>query len=108
VRPQPRGQVQIVTTTNRPYTLPGGAPGTYTFDTSVLSFKCCAVQAGDIVTVDNRGTTTPDPYVWFAANPALTTFSHTSGGDSQNAGVLWTGTPHPGFEALLQVVEQPS
>lgn len=108
VRPQPDGTVKVVTTTNPPYTLPGGKPGTYTFDTSALSFACCKVQAGDIVTADNRGTGTPDPYVWFAARSGFTTFSHTSGGLSQNPGMVWTGTPHDGYELLLQVVEQPS
>jgi hypothetical protein len=109
VRPQPDGQVKVITTTNPPYMLPGNAPGTYTFATSALSFKCCAVQPGDVVTVDNKGTPTPDPYVWFAASASSTTFSHTWGAaDSQNAGMLWAGTPHAGFETLLQVVEQPS
>jgi fructose-1-phosphate kinase PfkB-like protein len=73
-----------------------------------VSFACCKVQAGDLVTVDNSGTLTPNAYVWFAARPDMTTLSHTSNGDSQNAGMVWAPLPHPGYEVLLQVVMQPS
>lgn len=107
VRPQPDGQVKVITTTDPPYPLPAGKAGTYAFDTSALGFKCCKVQAGDIVTVDNRGTPTPDAYVWFAAVPGSTTFLHTRS-PNQDAGMLWTGTAQGGYEVLLQVVEQPS
>jgi hypothetical protein len=34
-------------------------------------------------------------------------FSHSAGGDSQSAGVVWTPIVHPGYETLVQVVEQP-
>ena len=79
----------------------------HTYPTSGLSFVCCKVQAGDIITVDNSGTTTPNAYVWFAARSDMTTFSHTSNGDSQNAGVVWAPITHAGYEVLLQVVLQP-
>lgn len=46
-------------------------------------------------------------YVWFAARPGTTTYSHTSGGDSQNAGVVWRPITHPGYDTLVQVVMQP-
>ena len=55
----------------------------------------------------NSGTTTQNAYVWFARSPATTTFSHTSNGDSQNAGVVWRPIEHDGYETLLQVVMQP-
>jgi hypothetical protein len=107
VRPHPDGQVEVQTTTNPVYPLPGGTPGVVTYSTSVLSFTCCKAKAGDIVTVDNSGTTVRDPYTWFAAKPGSTTFSHTMGGDSQNKGVLWRGVPNAGYEVLLQVTMQP-
>jgi hypothetical protein len=107
VRPQPDGTVVVVTTTNPIYPLNAHDAGVHVYPTSALSFVCCKVQAGDIVTVDNSGTTTPGAYVWFAARPDMTTLSHTSGGDSQNAGVVWAGLAHPGYEVLLQVVLQP-
>ena len=105
-RPQPDGKLKVITTTDPPYTLPAGKAGTYEFNTSALGFKCCKVAKGDIVTVGNRGNPTDSAYVWFAAVPGATTLLHT--GSGQNAGDLWTGTPHDGYEVLLQVVEQPS
>jgi len=108
VRPRGDGTVAVVTTTNPVFPLQAHDAGVHVYPTSAVSFPCCKVQAGDIVTVDNSGTTTPGAYVWFAASPAATTFSHTSGGDSQNAGVVWAPITHPGYEVLLQVVLQPS
>jgi hypothetical protein len=107
VRPSAGGTVTVVTTTNPVYPLPAHDAGTHTYATSALSFACCKVKQGDIVTVDNSGTTTPGAYVWFAAAPGMTTFSHTSGGDSQNAGAVWTPITHPGYETLLQVTLAP-
>lgn len=107
VRPNGDGTVTVVTTTNPVYPLQAHDAGVHTYSTSSLSFKCCKVQKGDIVTVDNSGTTTRDAYVWFAAAPGITTFSHTSNGLSQNAGVVWTPIEHPGYETLVQVVVQP-
>lgn len=107
VRPNGDGTVTVVTTTNPVYPLAAHDAGVHTYSTSSLSFKCCKVQKGDIVTVDNSGTTTRDAYVWFAAAPGVTTFSHTSGGLSQNAGVVWRPIEHPGYETLVQVVLQP-
>jgi hypothetical protein len=107
VRPRGDGTVVVITTTNPIYPLKAHDPGVHAYPTSGLSFVCCKVQAGDIITVDNSGTTTPDAYVWFAAQPGTTTFSHTSNGDSQNAGVVWSPITHAGYEVLLQVVLQP-
>jgi hypothetical protein len=107
VRPNGDGTVTVVTTTNPVYPLKAHDAGVHTYATSDLSFKCCKVQKGDIVTVDNSGTTTPNAYVWFAAAPGVTTFSHTSNGLSQNAGVVWAPVEHPGYETLVQAVVQP-
>jgi hypothetical protein len=107
VRPRGDGTVVVITTTNPIYPLKAHDPGVHTYPTSGLSFVCCKVQAGDIITVDNSGTTTQDAYVWFAAQPGTTTFSHTSNGDSQNAGVVWAPITHAGYEVLLQVALQP-
>ncbi|HEV7496166.1 hypothetical protein [Baekduia sp.] len=107
VRPQGDGTVVVVTTTNPVYPLAAHDAGVHTYPTSGLSFACCKVKAGDIVTVDNSGTTTPGAYVWFAARSDMTTLSHTSNGDSQNAGVVWSPITHAGYEVLLQVVLQP-
>src|SRR3954451_9416728 len=85
VRPQPDGRVKVITTTNPPFLVPGGSPGVYTVKTSTFSFRCCAVQEGDIVTVDNRGAgETESPYVWFARKPGFTAFSHMEPGVSQD------------------------
>jgi hypothetical protein len=107
VRPSPDGTVTVVTTTNPIFPLAAHDAGVHTYPTSGLSFVCCKAKKGDIVTVDNSGTTTRDAYVWFAPRADMTTFSHTSNGDSQNAGVVWSPITHPGYETLLQVVEQP-
>jgi hypothetical protein len=107
VRPSAAGTVTVVTTTNPVYPLEAHDPGVHTYSTSGLSFTCCKVEKGDIVTVDNSGTTTPGAYVWFAARPDTTTFSHSAGGDSQNVGMVWTPITHPGYDTLVQVVEQP-
>jgi hypothetical protein len=107
VRPSAGGTVTVVTTTNPVYPLRAHDAGVHTYSTSGLSFACCKVKKGDIVTVDNSGTTTPRAYVWFAERRDMTTFSHSAGGDSQNAGVVWTPIAHPGYETLVQVVEQP-
>jgi hypothetical protein len=113
VRPRPDGQVTVITTTNPVYPLKAHDASVHTYLTSALSFACCKVQAGDIVTIDNSGTTTPKAYVWFAASPGVTTFSHTTPpgtntGHGQDAGQVWAGTAHDGYEVLLQVVLQPS
>ena len=108
VRPQPDNRVKVITTTNPPYMLPALSPGTYTFDTSVLSFKCCKVEKGDIVTVDNRGAEeTEAPYHWFARKPGITTFSHMEAGVSQDAGQLWSATSHSDLDVLLEITEIP-
>lgn len=107
VRPNGDGSVTVVTTTNPVYPLKAHDAAVHTYPTSGLSFPCCKVKKGDIVSVDNSGTQTPGAYVWFAEKAGSTTFSHTSGGDSQNAGFVWRPITHPGYETLVQVVEQP-
>jgi hypothetical protein len=103
VRPGAGGTVTVVTTTTPVYPLKAHDAGVHAYATSALSFACCDVRKGDIVTVDNSGTTTPGAYVWFAQAEGATTFSHTEGGDSQSAGRVWTPIAHPGYETLLQV-----
>jgi hypothetical protein len=67
VHPIGGGRVTVLSTTNPQYMLPANSPGTYTFSTSTLSFKCCKIAQGDFVTIDNHGADqTPDPYHWFA------------------------------------------
>ncbi|HEX4564387.1 MAG TPA: hypothetical protein VH115_08020, partial [Solirubrobacteraceae bacterium] len=101
--PQPGGQLKVVTTTNPPFTLPGAPGGVTTFPMSQVSFKCCRVKAGDIVSLDARG----GEFAVFGRAPGAVTETFTSGGLSQNEGVLWTGTPHQGVELLMRVTEQP-
>jgi hypothetical protein len=108
VRPNGDGTVTVVTTTNPVYPLNAHDAGVHEYPTASLSFACCKVRKGDVVTVDNSGTTTQNAYVWFAPQPGTVTSSHTSNGLSQNAGMVWTPITHDGFETLLQVVMQPS
>jgi hypothetical protein len=107
VRPNPDGTVTVVTTSDPVYPLAAHDAGIHTYATSGLKFVCCKAKKGDIVTVDNSGTTTRDAYVWFAPVAGATTFSHTSNGDSQNAGVVWQPLTHPGYETLVQATIQP-
>ena len=109
-RPQADGRLLVISTTDPPYALPGNRPGVHTFETSALSFRCCRVQKGDVITADNSGADqTQDPYVWFARKPGSVTFSHTCSpcGRSQDPGNYWTGTPHSDLELLLQVEMRP-
>lgn len=112
VEPQSDGRVKVLTTTNPPYQLPGNSPGTYTFQTSGLSFRCCKVKKGDIVTIDNRGADqTQDPYVWFARRPGFTTFSYTNptpGAPTQDPGQFWTPRANEGYDLLVQAVVSPN
>ena len=90
-----------LTTTDPPYQVPAQQPGTYTFKTSDLSFKCCVGKKGDIVTIDNRGADQTDvPYVWFVAQagirPRSPTTNPTPGAPTQNPGVDWTPRTHEG------------
>ncbi len=113
VRPQPDGRVMVITTTDPPYEMPGGKPGTYEFPVRSTGFNRFA-QKGDIVTIDNSGADqTPDPYVWFARKPGFTTFSYTNppdqaGAPSQDPGFVWTPRTHEGYDLLMQVVVSPN
>ena len=109
-RPQPDGRLMVISTTDPPYSLPGNRPATYTFSTSDLSFRCCRVHKGDVITANNRGADqTRDPYHWFTRKPGVTTFSHTCSpcGASMDPGNHWTGSPHQDLELLLQVEMRP-
>ena len=109
-RPQADGRLLVISTTDPPYTLPGNRPGVYTFETSALSFRCCRVLKGDVITANNRGADqTQEPYVWFARRPGFVTYSHTCSpcGRSMDPGNYWTGTPHQDLELLLQVEMRP-
>ncbi len=112
VEPQSDGRVKVLTTTNPPYQLPANSPGTYTFKTDSLSFVCCKVKQGDIVTIDNRGADqTQDPYVWFARKPGFTAFSYvnpTPGAPTQDPGQFWTPKANPGYDLLVQAVVSPN
>jgi hypothetical protein len=101
-RPQPNGQLQVITTTNPPFTLPG-TDGTYTYSMSQVSFPCCKVKKGDVIALDARG----GEFAVFASIPGSVTDSFSMAGDTQSAGYLWTGTPHQDVELLMQVTEQP-
>ena len=101
-RPQPNGQLQVITTTNPPFTLPG-TPGTYTFPMSQVSFKCCRVKAGDYISLDARG----GEFAVFASVPGSETDVFSMAGLTQNPGYMWIGTPHQDVELLMQVTEQP-
>jgi hypothetical protein len=107
VRPGADGTVTVVTTSDPVYPLAAHDAGIHTYSTSGLKFVCCKAKKGDIVTVDNSGTTTQNAYVWFAPVAGATTFSHTSNGDSQNAGVVWQPITHAGYETLVQATIQP-
>jgi hypothetical protein len=108
VRPRGDGSVEVITTTNPVFPLPAHSAQVHIYQTSNVSFPCCKVRKGDIVTVDNSGTTQRDAYVWFATGQGSTTLQNTGHGDSQNAGNIWRPTPYPGYEVLLQVELQPS
>jgi hypothetical protein len=109
VHPIGGGRVTVLTTTNPQYMLPAHSPGTYTFSTSSLSFKCCQIAQGDILTIDNHGADqTPNPYVWFAQKSGFVTFSHMERGVSQDAGQIWAPQAHAGYDVLVQVTETPS
>src|SRR3954452_9224919 len=64
VRPVGAGKVKVITTTNPPYTVNAHDTGVHTYKTSALSFRCCKVRKGDIVTVDNRGANTVSDPDW--------------------------------------------
>jgi len=72
VRPQPDGTVVVITTTTPPFPLEAHAPGIATFSASALTFPNIMVRKGDIVTVDNSGTTVRDAYVWFTERAGST------------------------------------
>ena len=100
-RPQPNGQLKVITTTDPPFTLPG-TDGVWTFDMSQVRFKCCNVQKGDIVSLDARG----GEFAVFGQVPGSVTDVFTMAGPTQDPGYMWTGTPHQDVELLMQVTER--
>lgn len=112
VRPQRDGRVKVVTTTDPRLQVAANTPNTYTVATSSLSFRCCAVQAGDLVAVTSSGADqTESPFVWFAREAGTTTFAHENprpGSLDQNPGVEWSFRSEESTDTLLQVVMVPS
>jgi hypothetical protein len=53
VRPRGDGSVEVITTTNPVFPLPAHSAKVHIYKTSDVSFPCCKVRKGDIVTVDN-------------------------------------------------------
>jgi hypothetical protein len=102
--PQPNGQVKVLSTSNPPNLLPH-APGTYTFQIGPPStgFKM-PVTKGDVVSFDTPG----GDYAVFGSQPGAELLASQGTGLEQNPGVLWTLTPHPNIELLMQVTVVPS
>lgn len=101
-RPLPDGELEVITTTNPPFTLPG-VEGTYTFDMSQVSFPCCKIEQGDVVSLDARG----GELAVFGSVPGSTTDTFSATGNTQEQAAKWTAMPHPGTELLMQITEQP-
>ena len=102
VRPQPDGRLVVITTTNPPFALPGTS-GTYTYDMSTVSFACCKVKKGDVVTLDARG----GRFAVFGRVPGSVTDTFSMAGPTFDAGATWTPTHHPDVELLMRVTERP-
>jgi hypothetical protein len=103
-RPQPNGQLEVVTTTDPPFTLPT-TDGIRTFSMSQVGFACCRVQKGDVVSFNARN----GEFAVAARVPdsVIHTFTTVAGQATMNPGYRWTGLPHEDLELLMQVTEQP-
>jgi hypothetical protein len=102
-QPLPDGRLQVVSTSNPAFQLPA-TTGTYYYWIGPPStgFQM-PIKKGQIVSFDTRGGT----WAVFGAAPGTASASTVGKGQEQNAGVIWTGTPHPGIELLMRMVEQP-
>ena len=103
-RPQPNGQLEVVTTTDPPFTLPA-TDGIRTFSMSQVRFACCRVQKGDVVSFNARN----GEFAVTAKVPgsAIDTFTTIPGEATMNPGLQMDRRPHDGLELLMQVTEQP-
>jgi hypothetical protein len=99
----PSGQLQVVSTSNPPFQLPGTS-GTYYYwiGPPYTGFRM-PLKKDEYVSFDTRGGT----FAVFGSVPGASSASTVGKGQEQNAGVIWTGTPHPGVELLMQGIEQP-
>jgi hypothetical protein len=99
----PGGQLQVVSTSNPPFQLPGTS-GTYYYwiGPPYTGFRM-PIKKGQYVSFDTRGGT----FAVFGSVPGAASASTVGKGQEQNAGILWTGTPHPGVELLMRPIEQP-
>jgi hypothetical protein len=101
--PLPDGRLQVVSTSNPPFQLPG-TNGTYYYwiGPPYTGFQM-PLKTGEYVSFDTRGGT----FAVFGNAPGSSSASTVGKGQEQNAGVIWTGTPHTGVELLMRMVEQP-
>jgi len=105
VRPLGSRQVEVVTTTDPPFTLPA-SDGVHNFSMSQVRWACCRVKKGDVIALDGRF----GEHSVFARFPGAITdhFSpKQSGLPTQNPGYKWDGTPHSDVELLMQITMQP-
>jgi hypothetical protein len=102
-QPLPDGRLQVLSTSNPPFQLPG-TNGTYYYwiGPPYTGFQM-PLKPGEYVSFDTRGGT----FAVFGSAPGSSSASTVGKGQEQNAGVIWTGTPHPGVELLMRMVEQP-
>jgi len=100
----PSGQLQVLETSTPPYQLPGASGNYYFWAGPPYTEFPIRLKRGEQVSFDTRG----GAWAVFAAVPGSSTDDTVGTGPEQNAGVIWTGVPHPGVELLMQVTEQPS
>jgi hypothetical protein len=102
-QPLPGGQLQVVSTSNPPFQL-SGTSGTYYYwiGPPYTGFPM-PLKTGQVVSFDTRGGT----WAVFGSEPGSASASTVGTGLEQNAGVIWTGTSHPGVELLMVATEQP-
>jgi hypothetical protein len=100
----PSGQLEVISTSDPPFRLPG-VSGLYYFKVGPPDTGfAMRLRKGNVLSFDTRGGT----YAVFAGVPGSTTDHAFGTGQEQNAGVKWSGTPHPGVELLMAATEQPS
>jgi len=102
-QPLPDGRLQVLSTSNPAFQLPA-VTGTYYYwiGPPYTGFQM-PLKTGEYVSFDTRGGT----FAVFGSAPGSSSASTVGKGQEQNAGVMWTGAPHPGVELLMRMVEQP-
>jgi hypothetical protein len=100
----PDGRLQVLSTSNPPFQLPGGNGIYYFWVGPPYTGFAMPLKAGEVVSFDTRGGT----WAIFAATPGSTTDDAVGSGLEQNAGVKWIGAQRANTELLMQVTEQPS